>query len=798
MCHPVPVAYHSFGGWKRSLFGDPARLRPGRGPLLHAQEGDHAALAERRRARGRRLLVPEREVVGLDTRSRSTLGSPSLPFVKRRFALGDRGPGRARARRAPVHVGGSDPDLVAVKESADAAPGGGAEGPPPRWRPRRGRRCRPARRLAPHEWQLRARLLGWSGLGSARGGAVRTSGQGVPGLQERTAGVLLREAGARGPDRQGAIASSPGRTSATTDKPAVGRGAGRREEPGQRRGRSHPGGNTSATTVFQEVSGLHDEEQRGRHARRPVRRQLRRHRRRELLVIDDATLAASLARALRSSRLLHDHRHVAEAPRQRRVAHSWFVVHGARRSRRRLWPCRRWWSRRWSPCRRRVPGASRIAVGAARAAAVEARRAGASRRRALREALLVRAAATGAASPSLAHDAALPRHALGGGCSARLLVAELVVLRREAAATPEPELQSSPVGRQWSSPDRSRGCRSCRGSSSIPRCILHASPVTVQSFADVHLPSKQPRPQQSCARVHDAVRLACVRAAEDAGLARHRLAPSAAAAVVRGAGRVRDLARRGAAAARSRGDGHASSDVARTAAALGALRARRAGRLTRRVACALAVGAGRRAAGRARRARLAVRGCRRSRRPPMFPPSQRFPQHSPEFPQVAPSAAQGAERGPAAVALALRWPRSRHPSQEVRSPRNPSRSSRPRVLLRPTRQPKEGSHDRSSAEGPARGCAAGSDLCDRCAATFFASPPLLVIVWSNVARTWSDDLALARQCGRAIEPQRALYEREKRRVHAASSASWARTGRSRMSSSRRRSSRSAAPPQLSR
>ena len=42
---PVPMAFHSFGGWKRSLFGDHARLRPGRRALLHASQDDHGPVA---------------------------------------------------------------------------------------------------------------------------------------------------------------------------------------------------------------------------------------------------------------------------------------------------------------------------------------------------------------------------------------------------------------------------------------------------------------------------------------------------------------------------------------------------------------------------------------------------------------------------------------------------------------------------------------------------------------------------------------------------------------------------------
>ena len=35
---PVPMAFYSFGGWKRVLFGDTPRARPRRRPLLHARK----------------------------------------------------------------------------------------------------------------------------------------------------------------------------------------------------------------------------------------------------------------------------------------------------------------------------------------------------------------------------------------------------------------------------------------------------------------------------------------------------------------------------------------------------------------------------------------------------------------------------------------------------------------------------------------------------------------------------------------------------------------------------------------
>ena len=42
---PVPVAWHSFGGWKASLFGDSADVRTRGDPLLHPAEGGHDPLA---------------------------------------------------------------------------------------------------------------------------------------------------------------------------------------------------------------------------------------------------------------------------------------------------------------------------------------------------------------------------------------------------------------------------------------------------------------------------------------------------------------------------------------------------------------------------------------------------------------------------------------------------------------------------------------------------------------------------------------------------------------------------------
>ncbi len=42
---PVPMAFHSFGGWKRSLFGAAAHARTRRRTVLYATQDHHRALA---------------------------------------------------------------------------------------------------------------------------------------------------------------------------------------------------------------------------------------------------------------------------------------------------------------------------------------------------------------------------------------------------------------------------------------------------------------------------------------------------------------------------------------------------------------------------------------------------------------------------------------------------------------------------------------------------------------------------------------------------------------------------------
>ena len=58
---PVPVAYHSFGGWKRSLFGDHAIYGP-EGVHFYTRLKTVTAALAGRHSQGRRVQFPELEV----------------------------------------------------------------------------------------------------------------------------------------------------------------------------------------------------------------------------------------------------------------------------------------------------------------------------------------------------------------------------------------------------------------------------------------------------------------------------------------------------------------------------------------------------------------------------------------------------------------------------------------------------------------------------------------------------------------------------------------------------------------
>ena len=50
---PVPIAYHTFGGWKRVRLRRPQPARPGLVPLLHQDQDGDVPLALRRQGRRR-------------------------------------------------------------------------------------------------------------------------------------------------------------------------------------------------------------------------------------------------------------------------------------------------------------------------------------------------------------------------------------------------------------------------------------------------------------------------------------------------------------------------------------------------------------------------------------------------------------------------------------------------------------------------------------------------------------------------------------------------------------------------
>ena len=58
---PVPLAYYTFGGWKRSGFGDLNQHGPDFDPLLHQDQDRDLALAVRHQGR-RRIRHPDDEV----------------------------------------------------------------------------------------------------------------------------------------------------------------------------------------------------------------------------------------------------------------------------------------------------------------------------------------------------------------------------------------------------------------------------------------------------------------------------------------------------------------------------------------------------------------------------------------------------------------------------------------------------------------------------------------------------------------------------------------------------------------
>jgi malonate-semialdehyde dehydrogenase (acetylating)/methylmalonate-semialdehyde dehydrogenase len=72
---PVPMAWHGFGGWKKSLFGRYERLRRRRRALLHPPEVDHAALARKHRQR-RRIHHADGKVIPTSGTGKRGRGTP--------------------------------------------------------------------------------------------------------------------------------------------------------------------------------------------------------------------------------------------------------------------------------------------------------------------------------------------------------------------------------------------------------------------------------------------------------------------------------------------------------------------------------------------------------------------------------------------------------------------------------------------------------------------------------------------------------------------------------------------------
>ena len=75
---PVPVAYYTFGGWKRSGFGDLNQHGPDVDPLLHQDQDRHLALAVGRQ--GRRELRHSDDGVSREAGPRAGGASARVSF----------------------------------------------------------------------------------------------------------------------------------------------------------------------------------------------------------------------------------------------------------------------------------------------------------------------------------------------------------------------------------------------------------------------------------------------------------------------------------------------------------------------------------------------------------------------------------------------------------------------------------------------------------------------------------------------------------------------------------------------
>lgn len=156
---------------------------------------------------------------------------------------------------------GSDPDLVAVKESADAAPGGGAEGSTTAdvASPDAGADADLPGGSLLTNGNFELGCLGWSGLAAAL--VEEPSGRAGKACRvcknERQAYYYVKQE-LEGPIAKGDRFIARAYVRATTDKPApsVEVLVVAKNQASVEVDRTQVG-NTSATTVFQEVSGLH-------------------------------------------------------------------------------------------------------------------------------------------------------------------------------------------------------------------------------------------------------------------------------------------------------------------------------------------------------------------------------------------------------------------------------------------------------------------------------------------------------------------------------------------------------------
>ena len=97
---PVPIAYYTFGGWKKSGFGD--LQQAGFDPLLHQDQDDHLALAVRRQGR-RGVLDPDDELTR-HSRARDAVRSQRGPDRGSRHGAAN-SPRKNRAACAPLGRG---------------------------------------------------------------------------------------------------------------------------------------------------------------------------------------------------------------------------------------------------------------------------------------------------------------------------------------------------------------------------------------------------------------------------------------------------------------------------------------------------------------------------------------------------------------------------------------------------------------------------------------------------------------------------------------------------------------------